>query len=368
MKLKKRSPDWWLLCVMLLLVAVGIIMVFSASQYAAQHERGDSFYYLKKQLQAVAIGLLGFFLAYKIDFRVYRRLAWPAYLAVVVILLMVLFSTAGDEVKGATRWITIAGLRFQPSEPCKLAMAMLLAKILTDKQKNIKSFARSFLPVFALMGLSCALVFLQNDLSTTVVIAGMSFIMMFCSGIRPLYLTGTLAAGLAAGVSAIIMEPYRFKRITAFLDPWSDPLGSGFQTIQSLLAIGSGGLTGVGLGNASSKWFYLPEMHTDFIFSVLAEELGLLGGLLVIILFVLLIWRGLLIAVKMPDVFGSFLALGITTMIGLQAFINLGVATGLLPVTGVTLPFISYGGTSLIISMTAVGVLWNLSRFAEIKR
>jgi len=197
------------------------------------------------------------------------------------------------------------------------------------------------------------------------VVAATGFLMMYCAGVRKRFLTGTLVLGAVVVVAAIIYEPFRVNRIMAYLDPWADPTGSGWQTVQSLLALGSGGLSGVGLGSGSSKLFYLPARHTDFIFSVLGEELGFLGCIFVIVVFVLFIWRGMLVAVKMPDKFGSLLALGIICAMSIQAFINLGVVSGLLPVTGVTLPFISYGGTSLAVCLTMAGMLLNLSRYVK---
>ena len=368
MKAKKKSPDWWIFFSVMVLLVIGIIMVFSSSQYFAQYDYDDAFYFLKKQGESAILGLIAMFVLYKIDYHVYKKLAWPAFITVCVLLSLIAFGGSGDEAGGATRWIIIAGFRFQPSELAKLGLIVLMSKILSEKQDVIKTFSKGFLPQAALVGVTCALVFLQNHLSATVIIAGTAFILMFCAGINWLYLGITVGVGFAGACAAVLMTPFRMGRILAYLDPWQDPLGDGFQTVQSLLAIGSGGLTGVGLGSGGSKWFYLPERHTDFIFSVLSEELGFIGAFFVILLFMLFIWRGLTISVHMPDTFGSFLALGITAMIGLQAFINLGVVTGLLPVTGVTLPFVSYGGTSLIVCLMSVGILLNLSRYAEIKR
>jgi cell division protein FtsW len=367
-EIKRQSPDWWIFFVVMALLGIGIIMVFSSSQYLAQYDYGDPYYYLKSQAKNAGLGLIAMFIAYKINYKVYKKLAWPIFGLVIILLLLVLFSGSGESAGGAERWLNLAGFRFQPSEVCKLAMILLLAKICSDHQKSMASFTRGFLPCIALTLVAALLVFAQNALSSASIIAVTAVIMMYCAGVRWQYLGATVGIGFAAGIAVIANTEFRANRIAAYLDPWKDPLGDGFQTVQSLLAIGNGGLTGVGLGAGGSKWYYLPEGYTDFIFSVLAEEMGFLGCLFVIALFGILIWRGLMVAIGLKDMFCSLLALGATVMIGLQAFINLGVVTGLLPVTGVTLPFISYGGTSLIICLISMGILLNLSRYAEIKR
>jgi cell division protein FtsW len=365
---KIKSPDWWLFFAVMALLGVGIIMVFSSSQYQAQYDFGDPFYYLKGQGKNAIIGLVAMLIAYKIPYQFYKKIAWPLVFFVVVLLLLVLFSGGGEEAGGAVRWLSLGGIRFQPSELCKLAMVILLAKVFSERQKQMGSFTGGFLPGLILIAVIAGLIFAQNDLSTAVIIALTGIIMMYCAGAKFKYLLGTIVVGLAAGIAIIAGSDFRSGRIEAYLDPWQDPLGAGFQTVQSLLAVGNGGLTGVGLGAGGSKWYYLPEGYTDFIFAVLAEEMGFLGGLFVIALFGILVWRGLMIAIGLKDSFASLLAVGITSYIGIQAFINIGVVTGLLPVTGITLPFISYGGTSLIICLVSMGILLNLSRYSEIKR
>ncbi|MDD2220349.1 MAG: putative lipid II flippase FtsW [Clostridia bacterium] len=360
MKLGARKPDWYIFCVVAALVGIGIIMVFSSSQYFAQYEYDNVYHFLKKQLLHAAIGFIGMFCAYQFGYKKLRYLSYPIFAVVLVLLAAVLLTSAGDEAGGAERWLNLGGFRFQPSELSKLAAVLAVSKYISINYRRMDTGKYGFWPLLALMGVTCGLVFKQNDLSTAAVIAGTLFIMMFVGGVQLRYLFGTMIAG-AAAVLAIILGTFRIARISAWLDPWSDPQGYGFQAIQSLLAIGSGGLTGVGLGAGGSKWYYLPERHTDFIFSVLCEELGFLGGLIVIALFAIFVWRGLVVAVKCEDTFGAMVALGITTMIGLQAFLNLGVATGLVPVTGITLPFVSYGGTSLVMSLTSVGLLLDIS-------
>lgn len=366
---KKHAPDWWLFVSVLTLVCIGVIMVFSSSQYFAQYNPyNDTYYFLKEQLKNVAIGLVVMLLAYRIDYHFYKKLIWPVAAVVGVLLLMVIFSESGEESGGAMRWLNLGFIRFQPSELAKITLVILTAKILTEHQRDIKTFKHGCLPPLLLMGISCGLIYAQNDLGTCLVVAGMIFIMMFCAGVNLRYIIGLIIIVLVGALVAVFGTHFRMGRITSWLDPWSDPLDGGFQIIQSWFAIGSGGLTGMGLGAGSSKWFYLPARHTDFIFAVLAEELGFLGAAFVVLLFALLTWRGLTIATRVTDPFGSLLALGLTVMISWQAFINLAVVTGLLPITGITLPFISYGGTSLLVSMGAMGLLLNISRFTEAKR
>jgi cell division protein FtsW len=361
-----KAPDWWILFAALLLVCLGIIMVFSSSQYFTQFKYGDSYYYLKRQMLNAAVGLVFMTVAYFLNYHWYRSLSVFFYAGTVLMMIALLF--IGTENRGAVRWIDLGFITFQPSELAKVTMVMFMSALLASGQKFIRGFKKGFLPTLAVLAFTCAMVYLQNDLGTAVVIAGAGLIMMFCGRVRLGYLviTGFLGCALAAG--AVLFTEFRMDRIYAYLNPWADPQGAGFQTVQSLLAIGSGGLTGVGLGSAGSAWYYLPEQYTDFIFSVLAEELGFIGGLLVILLFIFLIWRGFMTAVNAPDVFGAMLALGLTSVLGLQAFINIGVVTGLLPITGITLPFLSYGGTSLVMSMGMVGILLNISRHAEIRR
>ncbi len=369
MKTKKNAPDWWIFFSVLALTAIGIIMVFSSSQYFAQYPPyNDAYHFLKKQSEFAGLGIGCMVVLSMINYKAYHRLAWPGFIITLILLVFLLFGGTTDETHGAIRWIDIGGLRFQPSEVAKLALILIMAKIMADRQEFNKSFTKGFLPIILLTAATCGLVVAQTALSSTLIIAVTAFAMMYCAGINLAYLIGTVILGIGGVVVAIVQEPFRMQRIYAYIDPWADPLGSGFQTVQSLLAIGSGGLSGVGLGAGGSKWYYLPERHTDFIFSVLAEETGFLGCLVVILLFAVLIWRGLTIAVNMPDRMGSLIAFGITFMIGIQAFFNLGVVTGLLPATGITLPFISYGGTSLIICLASAGILLNLSKYAGIKR
>jgi cell division protein FtsW len=266
---------------------------------------------------------------------------------------------------GARSWIGIGAFSIQPSEFMKLGMMVFLSKYLAENQRNITSFKKGLLPSLGLVFLAFGLIMLQPDLGTGTVMVGTCVIIIFVAGARISHFAGLGIVGLAGFVALIASAPYRIKRITSFLDPWSDPLGTGFQIIQSLYAIGPGGLFGLGLGQSRQKFMYLPEPQTDFIFAILSEELGFIGGSFVILLFAFLLWRGIRIALGAPDLFGTFLAVGIVSMIAIQVMINIGVVIGLMPVTGITLPFLSYGGSSLTLMLLAVGVLLNISRHAR---
>ena len=362
-KRKKSAPDWWILISALILLGIGIIMVFSSSQYFCSYAPyNDAYYYLKKQSISAGLGLIVLILAYKTDYLWYRRVSLPVFIGILCLLIFMAVSEQIATIGGAQRWLIIAGFQFQPSELSKVALPMLLACMLSQWQDKITT-AKVAGYCLGLVGMVCGLILLQKDLSTAMVVGAASFVMMYCAGIGGKYLFGTILVGFAAGVGAIILEPYRMERIYSWLNPWAYAQDEGYQAIQSMMALGSGGLTGVGLGAGGAKWFYLPSRHTDFIFSVLGEEIGFIGAIFVIILFLLFLWRGIMTAVKVKNTFASLLAIGLTAVIGVQAFVNLGVVTGLLPVTGVTLPFVSYGGTSLVVTLMMTGMLLNISRF-----
>lgn len=361
-KTKRAHPDWWLLIATIVLICVGIIMVFSSSQYYAQYEYGDSYYYLKAQLTNAAVGAVGMFLAYRMNRHLYRSISYPVYLIILGVLVFMAISSSIATIGGAQRWMEVFGRSVQPSEFAKIALPMALAKWLTMHQDNVQTLTKGFLPVVGLIGLTAGLIFLQKDLSSALVVASAGIVILLCAGARLIHFLSLCGVGVAAAVFAILLEPYRMERIWGWLDPWAYEQGIGWQTVQSLMAIGSGGLTGVGLGSGGGKWFYLPAQHTDFIFSIICEEVGFLGASFVVLLILFIVWRGIMIAVKAPSVYSSLLAIGLISSIGIQSVMNLGVATGLLPVTGITLPFVSYGGTSLIVSMIMIGMLLNISR------
>ncbi|MGI9859933.1 putative lipid II flippase FtsW [Moorella naiadis] len=360
---RRAGPfDFWLFLAVMLLLGMGVIMIFSASALTSSYNYGDALYFLKRQLVWALLGLTGLFLALQFDYTRLKSLAAPFLGLAMVLLLLVL--AVGIASRGSARWLGVGSLAFQPSETIKLAMVIFLAASLTDNRRYLTDLVRGLGPYLALLAVVCLLILAQPDLGTAVAVAGTTFLMLAAAGADKRHLAFLAALGVGAVALAIIIAPYRMARFTAFIDPWADAQGNGYQTIQSLLAIGSGGLFGTGLGQGHQKLYYVPENHTDFIFAILSEELGFIGAALVIILFLLLVWRGFQTAFKAPDIFGSLLAAGITTMLALQGIINMGVVTGLLPVTGITLPLVSYGGSSLVFSLLGIGILLNISRYA----
>ncbi|CDX03028.1 stage V sporulation protein E [Desulfitobacterium hafniense DP7] len=359
---RRRRPDLVLLGAILALLTIGIVMVYSSSAVKGYVMYDDPYHFLKMEVMWVVAGLVAMILAMTLDLDLMRRWAKPALIIAIVLLIMVKIPGIGRRVNGADRWIGLGPLSIQPSEVIKLAMVLVMANILAIDPHKIRSFRHGLLPVLGLLGLVAGLIMLQPDLGTTLVIAGVTFFMLIAAGARASHIIGLGGAGVGLVVAAIIAEPYRMNRIFAFLDPWVDPSGKGYQTIQALLALGPGGLFGLGLGQSKQKFLYLPENHTDFIFAMIGEELGFVGATLVILLFFLFAWRGFRVAMGAPDAFTGFLAVGLTGMVCIQAMINMGVVSGVLPVTGITLPFLSYGGTSLVFTMLGVGVLLNISR------
>ncbi|MBB3867984.1 stage V sporulation protein E [Geobacillus sp. NFOSA3] len=362
---KKSTPDFLLIILTFSLLAIGLIMVYSASAIWAEYKFHDSFFFAKRQLLFASAGVIAMFFIMNIDYWTWRD--WSKVLIIVCFLLLVLVLIPGVGMvrNGSRSWIGVGAFSIQPSEFMKLAMIAFLAKYLSENQKNITSFKRGLLPALALVFFAFGMIMLQPDLGTGTVMVGTCIAMIFVAGARISHFIGLGILGLAGFAALVLSAPYRIKRITSFLNPWEDPLGSGFQIIQSLYAIGPGGLFGLGLGQSRQKFFYLPEPQTDFIFAILAEELGFIGGSLVLLLFSLLLWRGVRIALGAPDLYGSFLAIGIISMVAIQVMINIGVVTGLMPVTGITLPFLSYGGSSLTLMLMAIGVLLNISKHAK---
>ncbi|WP_433749517.1 stage V sporulation protein E [Falsibacillus pallidus] len=365
MPLKKTTPDIVLIIATLSLLTIGLIMVYSASAVWATYKFDDSFFFAKRQLLFAGVGVAAMFFIMNVDYWTWKTWAKLILIICFVLLLAVLIPGVGMVRNGSRSWIGVGAFSIQPSEFMKLAMISFLAKFLSDRQKLITSFKKGLVPSLSLVFTAFGLIMLQPDLGTGTVMVGTCVVMIFISGARVSHFAWLGLLGLAGFAGLILSAPYRIKRITSFLDPWSDPLGSGFQIIQSLYAIGPGGLFGLGLGESRQKFFYLPEPQTDFIFAILSEELGFIGGSLVILLFALLLWRGIRIALGAPDLYGSFLAVGIISMIAIQVMINIGVVTGLMPVTGITLPFLSYGGSSLTLMLMAVGVLLNISRYSK---
>lgn len=354
-----------LLAVTFALLAFGLIMVYSSSAIWAEFKFNDSFFFAKRQILFAGVGIAAMFFIMNINYLTWRTWAKVIIIVCFFLLLLVLIPGVGNVRNGSRSWIGVGAFSIQPSEFMKLAMIAFLAKYLSERQKLITSFRKGLVPSLALVFTAFALIMLQPDLGTGTVMVGTCLIMIFVAGGRILHFSGLMLLGAAGFAGLIISAPYRIKRITSFLDPWSDPQDSGFQIIQSLYAIGPGGLFGLGLGESRQKFFYLPEPQTDFIFAILAEELGFIGGSMILLLFTILLWRGIRIALGAPDLYGSFLAVGIISMVAIQVMINIGVVTGLMPVTGITLPFLSYGGSSLTLMLMAIGVLLNISRYVK---
>jgi cell division protein FtsW len=355
------SSDKLLFASVIGLVLFGLVMVYSASAVIAMEQHETPFYFLQRQAMWAGLGLVGMCVAMQIDYRVYNR-EWIVYgaLGVVVVLLVAVF--AFPAINGAHRWIRFGGFQFQPSEIAKLTCVLFLAFWLAKHSDDLGNFRRVLVPCAGVAALLTGLIVAEPDLGTALGIGTALVVMLFTAGV-PLRQIALLPASAAPFVAMLLVfVPFRLKRLAAFLDPWADPMGSGYHVIQSLLAIGSGGLWGHGLSHGRQKLFYLPEPYTDFIYSVIAEELGLLGALAVIAVFGVLAWRGLRAAGRAPDDFGTLLATGLTVMVVTQALFNVSVTLALVPTKGIPLPFVSYGGSSLCISMTAMGVLLNVSQ------
>ena len=357
----QRPFDVYLFFTTLLLVLIGIMMIFSASAILAKENFGDTYYFLKKQLVFFCIGFVILFMCKEFSYKRYEKLIYPMLAATFCLMIVSFIPGISHSAKGATRWISVAGFTVQPSELAKIVVVIFTAYLISKKGERIREFTKGFLPVIGISGLFILLILAQKDLGSAFVLASVVFILLFVSGTHIKYLLTMILASAPMLYFLIFSVSFRKRRILAFLDPWKYQLDYGFQIIQSFVAFKSGGLTGVGLGESKQKLFYLPEAHTDFIFSVIGEEFGLVGVVVVISLFLFFVWQGLKIALKTKDPFGMYLALGLTALIGLEAFINFGVVMGVLPTKGLALPFISYGGTSLITSLMAVGILLNIS-------
>ena len=364
MILEKKFPDYYLFAIVIILLTIGICMVFSSSFIMADKWYGDSYYFLKKQIIYAIIALIVFLFSTNIDYHHYKKISKPLLILSIILLSVVFIPGVGRSAGGAIRWINLSLFSFQPSEIAKFALILYMAESMSRKDiKDLKTFARGILPSLVVIGTIFILILKEPDFSTALIVLGISFVMLFIGGTRITQLFTVIVASIPIGTLILLKEEYRKVRLLAFLDPWKDPLDSGFHVIQSLLALGSGGITGIGLAESRQKYFYLPDQHTDFIFSIIGEELGFIGTLSIIILFTLLLWRGYKIAIHSTDHFGCLLAAGITFVIAFQSMINIGVVTKMLPTTGITLPFISFGGTSLIVNMFCIGILLNISRF-----
>ena len=361
----KGRFDYILLIVVLALVGIGIVMVYSTSAILAGDRFQDPYYFLKRQALYAGIGLGLMVVMMFFPYQALNRLAYPLLGLSIAGLIAVLIPGIGVRAGGSMRWLRVLSFTFQPSEFAKLGLVIFLAYFLTKKEERIRSFSFGFLPTLLISGLVIVLVLKEPDFGTAFFLTAMVFLFLFLGGARVIYIAGAILLAAPAAYYLMTSAAYRYKRLMSFIRPWDDPTGTSFQIIQSFLSFGSGGLFGMGLGEGKQKLFFLPAPHTDFIFSIIGEELGLAGAMVVVLLFFIFTLRGLQIGSGLGDRFASYLALGLTLMIALQAVLNMGVVLGLLPTKGLTLPFISYGGTSLITSLVGVGILLRLSALAE---
>lgn len=364
-KAAKPPFDVTLLFITLLLVLIGIVMVFSSSAVFARENFQDSYYFLKREILFVGVGFVLMLIAKNIPYRFYWKMVYPFLGITLCLLITVLVIGHGGGSDGVRRWIRIGGFSVQPTEFAKISVILFVAYALSKKKDRIRDLAKGFIPVLGVSGVYLLLILAQKDLGSAFTLGIIVILMLFISGTRIAYLLGLFLLSLPGLYFLVFAVEFRRQRILAFLDPWKHQLDSGFQIIQSFVAFQAGGFSGVGLGDGKQKLFYLPEAHTDFIFSVVGEELGLIGVLAVVALFTFFICRGFLIALKTKDLFGLYLAFGLTALIGVQAYINMGVVMGLLPTKGLALPFISYGGSSMLVSLIIVGILLNISQESE---
>lgn len=356
------SIDGWLFFAIAVLLALGITMVLSTSYLYSQERFADGTYFFRKQLIAVGVGMVALFIAALVPAASYRRFAYPLLALTLLILVLVLIPGIGLSRGGARRWLPLGGFAFQPAELAKISLVLYLARSLSKKGEKVQTFAMGLLPHLIIGGLFLGLVLLQPDLGTTLILGLLLFLMLFVGGAKFSHLVSIGLMALPAVALAVVGAEYRLRRLLTFLDPWRDASSTGFQIIQSYIAFGSGQLWGRGLGESRQKLFYLPEAHTDFIFSVIGEELGLLGALAVLALFAVVIVRGFRLTSRIEEPFCQYLAFGLTTLLGLQALIHMGVVMGLMPTKGLVLPFISYGGTAMVMNLAVAGILLSLSR------
>jgi cell division protein FtsW len=353
--------DPWILGAVLGLLALGLVMVYSASAVAAQNKLGDGLYYLKRQLMAAGVGVATLIFFLKLGYKRLAPLTYPALVGTFGLLIAVLIPHIGFSAGGAQRWIRFPGISIQPAEIAKLALVLYLAYSLAKKRDKVKLFSIGFLPHCFVAGAMVLLCLREPDFGTSVALVLVLFSLLFAAGAKISYLVGSVLLALPVGYHLVAHSPYRMKRLIAFMDPWAHRHDVGYQVAESLMSVGSGGLWGQGLGESKQKLFFLPEAHTDFIFSIVGEELGLIGVLCVLGLFGVLIWRGIRASLNAADPFGAYLALGITVLFGFQSLVNAGVCLGVLPTKGLTLPFISYGGCSLVVCCAAAGILLSIS-------
>jgi cell division protein FtsW len=367
--MKEKKPfDFWIFISVLILLTFGIIMLFSASTANAYNYHQDTYYFLKKQLVYGALGFLVMLFVSRIDYHKLGKISPILIVITIILLILVRIPGIGRNINGSWRWIYIGPQSIQPSELLKITMILFLAFSLSKRKDQLQYFFKGLLPYLMLLGLFAGLLLLEPHLSCTILIVMVGSIMLFCAGAKIKHFVLMITPAIAGLAVLISTWGYMQERVLTFLNPWEDKQGSGWQVIQSLYAIGSGGWFGRGLGKSLQKFLYLPEPHNDFIFSVMAEELGFIGVVAILMLFFLFIWRGVKVSISAPDVFGSLVAIGITSLIAIQVIINVGVVTSSMPATGMPLPFFSYGGTSLLFLMCEIGILLNISKYAKYDR
>ncbi|HGE70032.1 TPA: putative lipid II flippase FtsW [Candidatus Poribacteria bacterium] len=356
------SYDRYILGAIGFLLVIGILMVYSASNAFSRDQQGDSLFYLKRQLFSCCLGLGLMLIAMLIDYRHYQRLMWLLIIVSFALLLAVFIPGVGLKVGGSTRWIKIWKFTFQPVEFAKLALIIYIARFLDKRSEYMGEFKKGVLPPLIVFSVFFTLLAIQPDFGSIVLLVALAFLMLFVGGAKIYHLLILISSAFIGLIIGIIVEPYRLNRVKIFLNPWRDPEGDGYQAVHSLYSLGSGKIFGRGVGGGVEKLYYLPTPHTDSIFAVIGEELGFVGAVFVIMLFMIIVWRGKQISDSTDDRFGKLLAVGISCLIGVQAIINIGVATSSLPAKGITLPFISFGGSSLVISLISVGILLNISK------
>lgn len=364
-----QRVDITFLSLILILLTIGLVMLFSASYAYSYEYYGNSYKFIIRQLAFAAAGVVAMLVISKIDYHFWRKFAWPIFILTIAMLVLLLILPPMVSGMNVKRWIVLGPVNFQPSEVAKFAIILLFSSLIAANGKQMRSFGFiAFLVV--LLGLTCGLVVLEPHLSATVLIFAIGIVLLVVGGLPKRYMLAGIGLGAVGGIAAVAtgVIGYGSDRIKYWLDPWADPKGEGFQTIQSLLAIGSGGILGRGIGQSRQKYLWLPEPHNDFIFAIVCEELGLIGAVVIILLFCLLVWRGFTIAMRAQDKFGSLLALGLTFQVGLQAMLNIWVVTNTIPNTGISLPFFSYGGTSLLILLAEMGIVLSVSRGASIEK
>ncbi len=362
---QKLQIDRWLFLATVGLALFGVVMVYSASAMIAQQENHSQFLYLGKQALWTSIGFVAMFVAMRFDYQQLNS-RWIVYGLLLLTILLLLAVFGFSPVNGARRWIKLRGFSIQPSEIAKLSLALFLARFLERRTGDETSFWRTFLPCFFMLGIVAGLVAKEPDLGTALMLAIICFTVCFAAGVRPMHLAGAVVPALLFVGKMLIFTPFRMKRLAAFIDPWADAQGTGYQVVQSLIAVGSGGTHGLGYAQGRQKLLFLPFAHSDFIFAVVGEELGLVGAAIIVFVFAIFLWRGMRAALRAPDRFGMLLGIGIVISIVAQALLNISVVLALVPTKGIPLPFISYGGSSIVPTLAGVGILLNISQYATL--